>query len=351
VGGRSQEPVGASFRHPTIRDIAARAGVSKSLVSRALRGDPEVAPARRSEVQRIARELGYRPNSAARTLVQRRSHAVGVLVNDLHNPFFPELLDGVFAEAASHGMRPPIVTGARDPRDEASAIDDLLELRPDGIVLASPMIRADAIEAASRRVPLVVTSDDVRVPGIDIVRTDDAGGARLAVDHLVGLGHAAIAAIAGPDVHTARQRLRGYVAAMRDHGLGPQVRIVRGDHTEEGGRAGALALLADGSPPTAILAPNDLAALGVLHALATAGLAVPGDVSVIGFDDIAIASLRHIDLTTVAQQRAEIGALAVRRLVARLANPTRTGTRTVLAASLVERSTTEPPSRAAFATA
>jgi DNA-binding LacI/PurR family transcriptional regulator len=315
--------------------VAERAGVSKSLVSLVMRGAPHVSEARRAAVLQAAAELGYRPNLVARSLVERRTRTLGVLVSDLHNPFFAEVIDGLQAEAHERELRIVLGTGRRDPAEEEDAVEAFLQQDVDGLVLLSPQIGADALADAAAAIPTVVVG--TRAAGCDVVVNDDALGAELAVAHLVELGHARIAHIDAPGTP---ERRAGYESAMARHGLEPL--IAGGDVTDEGGYEGARALLADGRP-TAIFACNDLAALGALTALEEAGLSVPDDVSLVGYDNTYLASLRHIGLTSVDQPRLEMGRLAVRAVDARRAAPDAPARLQTVTPHLEVRSSSAPP--------
>jgi DNA-binding LacI/PurR family transcriptional regulator len=285
--------------------------VSKSLVSLVMRGAPNVSDGRRAAVLAAAAELGYRPNLVARSLVERRTRTLGVLVSDLHNPFFAEVIDGLQAEAHERGLRIVLGTGRRDPAEEAGAVETFLQQDVDGVVLLAP--RMDGIEDVAAAVATVVVA--TRSPHADVIVNDDALGAELAVAHLVELGHVRIAHIAAAG---AAERRAGYESAMARHRLEPL--ISAGDVTDEGGYRGARTLLAGGRP-TAIFACNDLAALGALTALEEAGLSVPGDVSLVGYDNTYLASLRHIALTSVDQPGLEMGRLAVEAVDTRREQP------------------------------
>jgi DNA-binding LacI/PurR family transcriptional regulator len=272
-----------------------------------MRGAPNVSEARRAAVLQAAAELGYRPNLVARSLVERRTRTLGVLVSDLHNPFFAEVIDGLQAEARERGLRIVLGTGRRDPAEEADAVEAFLQQDVDGLVLLSP--RMTDVEEAAAAVATVVVG--TRVAGCDLVVSDDALGAELAIAHLSGLGHQRIAHIAAPE---APERRRGYESAMERHGLEPL--IAPGDVTDEGGYRAARALLA-GARPTAIFACNDLAAIGAMTAIEEAG----ADVSLVGYDNTYLASIRHIALTSVDQPRLEMGRLAVEAVDARREDP------------------------------
>jgi DNA-binding LacI/PurR family transcriptional regulator len=272
-----------------------------------MRGAPNVSEARRTAVLTAAAELGYRPNLVARSLVERRTRTLGVLVSDLHNPFFAEVIDGLQAEAHERGLRIVLGTGRRDPAEEEEAIEAFLQQDVDGLILLSP--RTNGIHAAAAAVPTVVVGS--RAPGVDLVVNDDALGAELAVAHLVELGHTRIAHIDAPET---RERRDGYESACERHGLEPIIAL--GDVTDEGGYRGAQQLLANGRP-TAIFACNDLAAIGALTAIEEAG----ADISLVGYDNTYLAALRHIDLTSVDQPRLEMGRLAVQAVDARREEP------------------------------
>jgi DNA-binding LacI/PurR family transcriptional regulator len=343
---RGTSPAADPPRPATIIDVASRAGLSKSVVSRAMRGEASVSPASRAAVIAAAEELGYRANAAARSLVQRRSYNVGVMVSDLHNIFFAEVLDGLYAAAAESGYRTLITTGNRDPLAEERALEQLLELRADGVVLAGARLPAEVVRAAARTVPIALVGSDLQLGGVDVVVDDDFRGAVLAVEHLAGLGHRDIALIDGGQGAGAKERRDGYRAGMRDAGLLRHVRIEPGDFTEGGGYEGARRLLSGARRPTAIFASNDQSAVGALDAINEAGLRVPQDVSLMGYDNTALAALRHISLTTIDQPRNQIGVMAMKAVVRRIEHPGSPARRHVLAPKLVVRVTTaRPPSR------
>jgi DNA-binding LacI/PurR family transcriptional regulator len=327
---------------PTIVDVAARAGVSKSLVSLVMRGSSNVSDEKRTAVLEAAAALGYRPNAAARTLVRQRSHIVGVLLSDLHNPFFTEVVGGIFDAARRHDYQALINTGERSVSGERTATETLLQLRTDGVILVGTVIGADVIDRVGAETPTVLASRGSRSKVVDSVVTDDNAGARLAVDHLVALGHRRIAHVTGGRGAGARNRLRGFERAMTRHGLTPIV--ADGAYTEAGGIAGAETLFARRSgAPTAVLAANDLSAIGVLEALSARGLSVPDEVSVVGYDDTFLAALEHIGLTSVRQERIVMGITAVELLIERIDGGRTTSRHVVLDPQLTVRTTTAPP--------
>jgi DNA-binding LacI/PurR family transcriptional regulator len=236
-----------------------------------------------------------------------------------------------------------IATGQRDPASEAAALEMLLQLRTDGLILAGAVVPAEVVRAASRSAPVALVTSGIRVSGVDTLGTDDVRGAGLAVEHLVALGHQRIALIDGGRGAGAAERRRGYELAMRRLALADQVRVAPGDFTEEGGYRGARHLLARGPRPTAICCGNDLAAVGALNALDEAGLQVPTDVSLVGYDNTALAALRHVSLTTVHQPRREIGEQAMALLLRRIERPAARARRLLLEPSLTVRATTARP--------
>ncbi len=331
-------------QEPTIVDVAARAGVSKSVVSRVFRHSPRVSATSRAAVLRAAGELGYRPNAAARTLVRRRSHAVGILVTDLHNLFLPEVavsLDAVLEEA---GFTTFVVTGKHRQRTEEAALTRLLELRADGIVCATARLGSAALRDAARATAVVNLTRTPRVPRIDSVVGDDHRGARLVVEHLVGLGHRRIAMIGDTEERAGADRIRGFHDAMASAGHGAAARVVPGGFTETGGYEGAQTLLRarDRGRPTAIFVASDLAALGVLDAALELDVRVPDELSVVGYDNTPIAALRHISLSSVDQSARDIGRSAGQALLARIAQPERAARRIVIAPTLIARATCGP---------
>jgi DNA-binding LacI/PurR family transcriptional regulator len=331
-----------STSRPTIHDVAARAGVSKSLVSLALRGSPRVSEASRVVILDAAAELGYRPNAAARSLAHRRSGTIGVLILDLHNPVFAEILDGVLSEVRGRGYRTILVTGSGDPLLEEEEIDKLLEFQVEGLILISHRMTPEVLRSFAAEVPtVVVTRSDGTGPRMDSVRNDDAAGAALAVDHLVDLGHTRIACLTGGDNPVSTERERGYLEAMGRHGLGGGVIVVRGGLTDSAGYAAAMESLTQS--PTAMFVANDLAALGAIAAVQELGQRVPEDVSVVGYDGIALGALRSVNLTTVAQPLEEMGARAARQLFRRIGHPRARAQHVTVESTLAIRGTTSVP--------
>jgi DNA-binding LacI/PurR family transcriptional regulator len=326
-------------------DVAVRAGVSRALVSLVMRDSPKVSDASRAKVLAAATALGYRPNLMARNLASRRTMTVGVLLDDLHNPFYAEVADGLLDAAFEHGYRLLFTAGLRRPPIQERAIETLLELHTDGVVIVSPRLGRAQLERIAAAVPLVVATAPVRTAAFDTVNNDETKGCAMVVDHLVGLGHEHIWHIDGGHGAGARARRHGYQRAMAAHGLTARGKVFPGEFTEQGGYDATSRLLATGRPPTAIFAGNDLIAAGTIDRLADGGLEVPGDVSIIGYDNTALAALRRVALTTVDQPRFAMGRLAFQCLVERIDNSRAKAVHHVLPGELIVRRSTAPPRR------
>ncbi|WP_128376265.1 LacI family DNA-binding transcriptional regulator [Streptomyces cavernae] len=331
------------MRSPTIRDVAERAGVSKSLVSLVLRGSPQVSPEKRRAVLAAVEELGYRPNAAARSLSERRSRTVGVLLNDMRNPWFVELLDGLNSRLHEGGMRMLLADGHLNRRLGDDLTRTFMDLRVDGLVAVGTLPPSEALRTAAGLVPTVVAgAREPSLPGVDIVSGDDEHGARLATEHLIALGHRRIAHIAGQGVVGALRR-RSFETVMREHGLAGTAIVAQGDLTEEGGYRATVRLLSSGQRPTAVFAFNDIACVGALSAAEELGLRVPRDLSLVGYDNTYLSRLRHLWLTTVDNASHEVGRRAAGRLLDRIAGPARPGEVVLTTPALEVRGTTAPP--------
>ncbi|MEU9957796.1 LacI family DNA-binding transcriptional regulator [Streptomyces sp. NPDC050982] len=336
-------PVVPDGKRPTLADVAARAGVSTALVSIVMREAKGASAATRERVLKAAREIGYRPDSRARLLRSNRSRLLGVQFG-LQHPFHTDLVEGIYAAAESAGYQVAL-SAVAPSRSERQAVETLLGDRCEALILLGPQAPAARLAELSAHLPVVSVVRRLRpaAAGVDVVRTADDEGARQAVDHLVALGHRDIAHIDGGKAPGAADRRRGYRTAMNRHGLADRARVLPGGLTEEDGATAARALLDARPRPTAVLAFNDRCATGVLDAFLRARVAVPDEISVVGFDNSRLARLAHIDLTTVGQDASRLAELAVGRAVARLEGEEPSGTETVIAPHLVTRGTTAAP--------
>ena len=329
-------------RLPTQADVAARAGVSRALVSMALSGRPEVAESTRDLIRQASHELGYRVNASAANLARRRTALVGVVLQDVANPFFSEVAAHLQDAAAAVGLTTLLNDGRRDPAREAHAVEMFLQLRVDGLVIVSPLQASTALTAIGGHVPTVVVGYPVPAAGVDFVHNDSAAGARRATEHLLALGHRDIAYLdvaAGVSEPLLLDRRAGYLTAMDAAGLATRARIVAdvaadGDSAEQ--------ILALDHRPTALLAHNDVTAIAAMGMLARAGIDIPGEMSIVGYDNTRLAAMPQFDLTTVDQPRARTGETAFALLTERMHG--REPGRTVhLDPDLVIRGSTAPP--------
>jgi LacI family transcriptional regulator len=336
-------------RRVTIIDVARHAGVSTTAVSKVLRNATGTSPQMRTRVRAAIDQLGYRPSTAARAL-RGRTYTIGVLLPDVRNPFFADVLDGVAEHLAGTEYQLLMASCCDDEASEALVVDALIDRSMDGVVLVAPVSSPGRLERVARTLPTVVIGRHASPAGFDTVTGDDFAGAALVVSHLAELGHRRIAHIEHRESDPVRLaempnavRADGYRHAMRAHGLEPEIAIASTRYTREGGSLGARQLLERDPRPTAIFAGADIAALGVLDALTEAGLSVPGDLSVAGYDDITFAGFGPISLTTVDQAGHRIGATAARLLLERIADPAHRATAVKFSPRLVVRRTTAPP--------
>jgi DNA-binding LacI/PurR family transcriptional regulator len=326
-------------RRPTLEDVAQRAGVSRALVSIVMRDAAGASQQTRARVRRAADEIGYRPDPRARRLRQHRTKLIGVTFT-AGQEFHADLVDGVYVAAEELGYD-VVLSGVTPHRDEPRALRTLIDDRCEGLVLIGPEMPARQLGDLASKVPVVVVARRVR--GVDAVRSDDVAGAELGMDHLLGLGHRRVLYLDGGRAPGAAERRRGYLRATRAAGL-PEL-THPGGLTEREGAAAASAMLESLALPSAVFAFNDRCALGVMDVLIRAGVPVPQQVSVLGFDDSPLAGLAHIDLTTIRQDSAGLATAAVQRLVARLDEVAADGSAVDIARepTLIVRGSTAPP--------
>jgi DNA-binding LacI/PurR family transcriptional regulator len=332
-----------SSRRPTMADVASRAGVSRTLVSFILDGKPGASEETKQRVLAVADEIGYRPDSAARLLARGRSRTLGVLM-DVSQLFQAELVTSVYPAAEQLGYEVLLSANLPD-RDESVPVDALLSHRCGGLILLGPTSDISYLRALADRVPVVVVGRRLATTADNLatVRTDDAKGMRQAVSYLVELGHREIHHVDGGTDPGSADRRRAYRTAMRNHGLSSHAKVILGAHNEEAGSAAARAMLAEPSLPTAVLAGNDRCALGLLDVFTRAGIQVPSELSLIGYDDSHLSDNPRIDLTTVHQEAAAIARHSV-QLAVEMLEDSRTGSAdVVMEPKLVVRGTTSAP--------
>lgn len=325
-------------RRATMADVAERAGVSRTLVSLIFSDKPGASEETRARVKRAAAELDYRPDRAARLLARGRSRTLGLLT-DVKQTFQAEMVGTVYDAAESAGY--DVLLSANGPtRDERKAIEALLAHRCEGLILFNPESAADYLRTVSERAALTIVGREGTGAGVNTVRSADGIGIRQSVDHLVSLGHRRIVHVDGGNHAVSIDRRDAYVAEMRRHGLGEYVRILAGAHDEAAGVSAASLLLDDASLPTAVMAGNDRSALGVMDVFTKAGVSIPGDVSIVGYDDSPLSRLSRIDLTTVRQDSAELARKALEFTVATLEDEEFTVGSSVIEPGLIVRGTT-----------
>jgi len=308
--------VAGPARRPTLTDLAAAAGVSVALASIVIRGAPGASATTRIRVKAIADELGYRPDQRAKLLRQNRSRLIGVTF-EVQQAFHGDLIEGIYAaaEPAGYGV---MLSGIAPGRSEARAITALQDDRCEALILLGPRTTTTRLNEIAGRQPIVVLARTVRSSTIDCVRVDDVLGMESAVGHLVDLGHRRIAYLDGGSTPGGRERLRGFRIAAEQHGLPDGGVVLPGGPVEEDGVAAAELLLPRLGGITAAIGFNDRCASGLLDTFVRAGVGVPRQFSIVGYDDSRLSRISYISLTTVGQNPRRLAQLAVDRVVARL---------------------------------
>ena len=330
----------ATVARVTVRQVAVRAGVSTATVSRVLAGSGHVAENLRRRVVDAARALDYRPNRAARSLRIRRSLTVGVLVPDVQNPFFTGILRGLESVLEGDGFTFLLGNSDGRPERERLYIDTLRDEGAAGFIIVPTDGDQESYRVLqSAGVPIVTIDRTAAGLKADQVTVTNQDGVRGAVHHLIGLGHRRIGFIGGPaEINVARERLAGYEQALAEHHIALDPGLVQpGDFQQTGGYRAMLALLETATRPSAVFVANNLMTLGAVQALHERGVRIPGEVAIIGFDDMPWATSLQPPLTAVAQPTKEIGIAAAQLLVARLRDPDRPFRRVVLETQLIVR--------------
>lgn len=330
-------------RQPTMADIAATLGVSRQLVSIVLRDQPGASAETRERVKVAARQLGYSPHVGAQVLRQHSSKQLGVVFAPAHATE-PDIVQAIYPSASEQGYQ-VVLSATTSTRNSMQALEELLGYRCAALIIIGSDLGQAELRSLARRatVPLVAVGAGRRNRTYDVVRSAGDEGIALCVRHLVELGHVDITYVHASSMPPSALRLAGYIRAAEELSLKPRVIELAGDYTEECGAEAGRRLLAGRSLPTAVVMGNDQAAVGLLLTLARAGVSVPQDVSVTGFDDSHFASLTAVDLTTVRQDPEQMGRRAVEAALRRLRDPEAKPAEVVTRTSLVVRTSTARP--------
>ncbi|HSB70306.1 MAG TPA: LacI family DNA-binding transcriptional regulator [Candidatus Methylomirabilis sp.] len=330
---------------PTIADVARRARVSRATVSRVLNGYPHVRPHVRAAVEQAVQALAYKPDYLARSLSRRETKTIGLVVANIINPFYAETVTTIVETARGHGYNVILCNTDNLPRLQEEYVEILRQRQVDGIIFGSVFLRDPPVEALiAAGYPCIMYNRRLRSGRGSYIVLDNLRAGRELTRHLLDLGHRRIGFVSGlPQLSTAAERLWGYRTALRAGGLLVEPQLIRpGGFKAELAQRAAHELLKLPRRPTAIMAGNDLMALGVMQAAGELGLSIPGDLAVVGFDDIGIAGHRQVQLTTMAQQMAEMGRLAAEGVLAAIRDPqqfSRRPLQQVLTPTLVVRRT------------
>lgn len=304
----------------SIKDIAEKAEVSPSTVSRALSDHPRISRETKERIRRLATEMGYSPSAVARSLVNKRTCIIGLAVAWVSDPFLAQLVRGAEDIAVEHGYTVVLGSFYDEPRREREVLSAFRERRVDGIIVESSRLDSEHYPLPDQfGLPIVLIN---RPEYLYSVSTDNFQGGRLAIEYLLDLGHSRIGYVAAErGKRTNLDRLEAYKGALQAEGVAfDPALVVEGDGYAEGGKEAMRRLLALPSPPTAVFCYNDLTAMGAAQAVREAGLRVPGDISLVGFDDIELAAYFHPPLTTVRQPRYELGRRAMEMVLALMAD-------------------------------
>jgi LacI family transcriptional regulator len=343
VAERSPVPF---FKTSRIKDVAREAGVSTATVSHVINGTKYVTDETRRRVLEAVERCEYHPNAHARSLASGRSNMLGLLISDISNPFFPEVVKSIESAAFERGYNVILLNTNYDPGRAAEYVRRLGELKMAGVALMTSELDSDLFhEIARRQVAVVFDSHDLAGERMSNICVNYAAGIEEAVRHLVSLGHRRIAHIAGsmriPSGVIRRDAFLDFMARYLPEEPPPVV--YEGDFRLDGGRRAASEMLAAPEMPTAVVVANDMMALGAMREFRKAGLSIPGDISVVGFDDIAFAALSEPPLTTVCSPRVEIGRRVVEALVTMIEHPEQQGFEVSLPTHLITRDSTAPP--------
>ena len=331
-----------------IQEVARRAQVSTATVSRTINGSDKVSPETAKRVRRAIEELNYYPDTNARALGSGRSRLYGLIISDITNPFFPELVRSFEDVAVAHGQEVVVANTGYDPKRTEICVRRMLERKVDGVAIMTSEMGSDLVDLlSSRSIPMVFLDTGAVGPAISNILIEYSLGVDAAVAHLAGLGHQLIGFISGPmTLSSARIRRNSFLQSLKNNGMAIHNRFLEeGNHRIDGGRMATDRLLARKNRPTAILCSNDLTAIGAIGSIHQHGLGAPRDVSVVGFDDIEISASIHPALTTVRLSRTEIADRAFRALYAANQEKEADGREYKIRPELIIRESTAPPRR------
>ena len=336
----------AVAKAPDIRTVAALAKVSIATVSRTINGSPAVSDRLMKRVWQAIEQLNYFPNTHARSLVSGRSRILGIIVENITNPFFPELIQNFEEIAVAHGYEILVSSSNSDPAVLTNCVRRMLERKVEGVAVMTFGEEEPVLDQLTHRdIPMVLAEFKLDDPKTSTILLDYTTGVRAAISHLMGLGHRRIGFLAGPHkLHSAITRENDFRTAMREAGLEVDPAwVIECDHTLRGGVAGFERLRALDSQPTAVLCSNDMTAIGVLRAAYMGGLHVPQDLSVIGLDDIDFAEFTLPPLTTIRLSRADLARAAFDALQAQTDGSVKIQREFLVSTSLVVRGSTGAP--------
>jgi LacI family transcriptional regulator len=338
-------PIRETHTPMNIKEVARLAKVSTATVSRTINGSDKVTAATAERVRQAIETLKYYPNTNARALGSGRSSLYGLIISDITNPFFPELVKSFEDVAVQFGQEVLVANTNYDPHRMEVCVSRMLQRKVDGVaIMTSEMDEHLIDEMSSRHIPLVFLDTGVPQEGISNIAIDYAAGIDAAVEHLSNLGHTSIGFITGPmNLTSARVRRRAFMQSLKRKGLRLDRNLIEeGNHRMDGGHEAMLRLLEKSTRPTAVLTSNDMTAIGAMGALGERGLKVPRDISIIGFDDIELSAFTQPALTTVRLSRQEIAKIAFRALYGVKDDVTAKGAEYTIQPTLIERKSTGP---------
>ncbi len=326
-----------------MKDVAERAGVSISTVSHVLNNTRPVAEVTRARVLQIMRQLNYYKNASGRRLARGKSDAFGLIISDVENPFFPEVIKNFERAVVEIGFDTFLAPTNYDPVHASNAVRRMIENKVQGVAVMTSQLDAGLVDQLLTNDISVVTLDGAKASrGRSNIRVDYSGGAREAVEYLKQMGHECIAFMTGPQNRlSARTYKQAFITALEENGMPPAL-CTEGDNTIEGGRAAMQTILKSPPLPTAVICGNDLMALGAVHALSEAEIRVPGDISIIGADDISFARYANPPLTTVRVARDQLGKLAFEALNRLMRSKRRSGNEYLVETHLIKRGSSGP---------